>query len=77
MSDNQLEQVDFLKLDCEGSEYSILYNASAEVLGKIRRMAIETHLSNTERHNTAELSDYLKSKGFSTNMDKDIIWAWS
>ncbi|MCP4459281.1 MAG: FkbM family methyltransferase [Cytophagales bacterium] len=37
------QMVDLLKIDCEGSEYEILYNLSDEAFSKIGRMSIETH----------------------------------
>lgn len=43
ISENQMEQIDFLKLDCEGAEYGILLNATAEVLAKIKVLSMEFH----------------------------------
>lgn len=36
-------QVDFLKMDIEGSEYPVLLSATAEELARVRRMTIEYH----------------------------------
>jgi len=41
--EHHLEQCDLLKMDCEGSEYSILYNCPPEYLKRIVQMAIEVH----------------------------------
>lgn len=35
--------VHFLKMDCEGAEYSILDSASVETLSKIQRLVVELH----------------------------------
>ncbi|MCX6297399.1 MAG: FkbM family methyltransferase, partial [Bacteroidetes bacterium] len=76
LSDNNLSNIDFLKLDCEGSEYGILYGASQAVLNKISTISIETHLGKAENENLNSLSDYLKKNGFEINSKADIIWAW-
>lgn len=61
---NKLEHVDFLKLDCEGSEYDILYNSPDEVLKKISCMGIETHELPGEKNNHIALQKFLESKGY-------------
>jgi FkbM family methyltransferase len=38
-----LDVVDFLKMDCEGAEVDILMNADENTLGKLQKLAIETH----------------------------------
>jgi FkbM family methyltransferase len=81
MSDFALKQIDFLKLDCEGSEYSIIYQSDDTVLKTIRCIAIETHLSSEPRQNTDALADFLRSKQFHVNVwhsnaINDIIYAW-
>lgn len=38
-----VEKVDLLKIDIEGSEYSLLNAASPETLAKVQRIIIETH----------------------------------
>jgi len=52
-----------LKLDCEGAEYEILFNAQDSTLGKIERMAIQYHVG-LNNHTPDELSEFLKSHGF-------------
>lgn len=44
--------VDFMKMDCEGSEYDILLDATSETLKNIARFAIEFHpdLTTPETH---------------------------
>jgi FkbM family methyltransferase len=43
MDNNNLQYVDFLKLDCEGSEGSILISTPSEYLKRIRKIAMEFH----------------------------------
>ncbi|MCD6457720.1 MAG: FkbM family methyltransferase [Thermoproteales archaeon] len=40
----KIDSIDFLKMDCEGSEWSIFLNADFESLKKIRRISAEFHL---------------------------------
>lgn len=40
----KINHCDFLKIDCEGSEYEILKNTSSETLKKIKYIAFEIHL---------------------------------
>lgn len=61
---NGLTTVDVLKLDCEGSEYPILYDSPASVWPLIKCLCIEVHQLDEERRNYAYLSQFLKEKGF-------------
>ena len=40
---NGIAKIDFLKIDCEGTEYQILFGASADAIEKIDRIAMEIH----------------------------------
>jgi len=44
----KINHCDFLKIDCEGSEYKILKNTSTKTLKKIKYIAFEIHLFNNE-----------------------------
>ena len=76
INENQLDKVDLLKLDCEGSEYSILYGASDDVLAKVSALTIETHLGKGDKENRDDLVKFIQQKGFSTKVENDIVWAW-
>ena len=39
----QIDTIDFLKLDCEGSEYDILYNLGATMFERIAVISLEFH----------------------------------
>lgn len=82
-SDNRIDVCDVLKLDCEGSEYEILFS-SKEQLIKTRRIIFEYHepkyfgLSHT--YNLADLIEFLKDISFQikllkTNHYQGIIFA--
>ncbi len=63
---NKLDQIDLLKLDCEGSEYDILYNTDLTLLNKIKMMVIEVHQIDNDRHNVISLNNYLQAGGYDT-----------
>lgn len=63
---NNFEKVDLLKLDCEGSEYDIIYNTDAAVLNKIYAMVIEVHEIDEDQNNLNSLDQCLKSLGYKT-----------
>lgn len=57
----QVEKVDFLKVDCEGCEYQIFKNASKKTLNKIQYLAMEAHLFNPQMQaNFSALTENLK-----------------
>ena len=41
--DNKIEHCDFLKIDCEGAEYEILFSAPKELFSKIEKIVMECH----------------------------------
>lgn len=80
IEDKGLDHIDLIKLDCEGSEYPIIYSASDQVLDKIESFCIETHRGKLENENLPSLVKYLQSKKFKTeHLDEGgtgYIWAW-
>jgi FkbM family methyltransferase len=76
IKENSLAKIDFLKLDCEGSEYDILYNCPDEILNHIQYLAIETHDGHAENENSASLITFLKKHQFKINVLRSKIWAW-
>jgi FkbM family methyltransferase len=64
LASNQLSKVDLVKVDCEGSEYPIIYESPPHVWEKIDRMAIEVHNLDKEQRNMACLEGYLASLGY-------------
>jgi hypothetical protein len=39
----ELQTCDYLKIDCEGAEYDILFNTNKAILSKIRHICLEYH----------------------------------
>lgn len=60
---HNLQRCDFLKMDVEGAEYSILLTAGETLLKKIKRIALEYH-DHTSAGQHAALIDFLVEQGF-------------
>ena len=58
------DRIDFLKIDCEGSEKSVIEGISNENLGKIKKIALEFHLSHLTEDDSQEIIARLTSNGF-------------
>ena len=58
-----LDSCDLLKLDCEGAEYSILFNSSRSAMERIQRIVMEYH-DNLVPHHHGELVRFLQDRGF-------------
>lgn len=65
VEEHQLEKIDLLKMDCEGSEYDILYHTPKEIVQLASHLAIEVHDVDKERNNFIHLKAYLESLGYS------------
>lgn len=81
METNALERVDLMKMDCEGSEYDILYSTPASVLQNIGEIRMEYHNLDADRRNVRELKAYLREAGFritseaASSSTNGTIWA--
>lgn len=64
LQEQGLEEVDFLKLDCEGAEYPILLEAGHALLDRIATISIEFHDLKRQGYTGLELARYLKPFGF-------------
>jgi FkbM family methyltransferase len=68
-SKHQIDQLDFLKVDIEGSEFDV-FRADAEWLNKVNRIAMEVH---PEYGSASELQAALESSGMSVQLrDNDL-----
>ena len=59
----KLPRCDYLKMDCEGAEYSVFFNASPATLGKIDRICLEYHDGVTS-HSHEDLVRLFELNGF-------------
>jgi FkbM family methyltransferase len=59
-AENNIAFCDFIKMDCEGGEYDILYNTLPETFKKIGIMSIECHADS----DINQLMEFLRKRGF-------------
>jgi len=62
--ENKVNICNFMKMNCEGSEYPILLNASPYCLSKIIRIIILYHKVNIVGYETSDLIHYLEKNNF-------------
>jgi len=60
-------QCDFLKIDTEGAEFDILFNASDSTLRNIRHICLEYH-DHVTNHTHADLAAFLEQHGFAVTI---------
>ncbi|MDP3790211.1 MAG: FkbM family methyltransferase, partial [Candidatus Omnitrophota bacterium] len=65
--DNGLSHCDFLKMDCEGAEYEILYNTPLEYLKRIKSISMEYH----DNGDISGLASFLEENGFKVTFKKN------
>ncbi|MBX4196766.1 FkbM family methyltransferase [Candidatus Pacearchaeota archaeon] len=70
MKRNAWASLDFLKMDCEGAEYDILFSCSPAILKKIRMIGLEYHNLDS-RKNIRTLKGFLEKRGFSVTLKPD------
>ena len=77
----ELETVDFLKMNCEGAEYEILEGCTRSDFERMPRIRLEYHNLDTANQNGEWLAKYLMSQGYqiehftSPRDDSGFIWA--
>ena len=64
MDSHGIDRVDFLKIDCEGAEYEILYGLPSDYFPRIQRIALEYHARENKRARARELAGFLLAQGF-------------
>lgn len=64
LQEQDIEDVDLLKLDCEGAEYPILLEAGAALLDRITTITIEFHDLRRQDFTGLALARHLKEHGF-------------
>ncbi len=72
MDDHGIATVNFLKIDCEGSEYEILRSLEPAYWARIERVAIEYHDFGRGRR-YGELMEILRNNGFEVEAVRTIL----
>lgn len=73
--DYNLEVIDLLKLDCEGSEYSILLTATSEIYRRIRNIVFECHEIEGFQSKLSAVRQRLVDEGFSVQTRGSLVSA--
>jgi FkbM family methyltransferase len=68
LDSNDLKHVDLVKMDCEGSEYEILYGAPDTCFERIREIRMEYHNLPAERCNVRDLMAFLQERNYTITM---------
>ena len=68
LDSNSLQHVDLVKMDCEGSEYEILYGAPDACFERIREIRMEYHNLPAERCNVRDLMAFLRERNYTITM---------
>ena len=71
---SDIEKVDYLKMDIEGSEYDVIETMTQEVADKISQLSYEDHT----KHRVVEAHEKLKELGFNIKhfAEMDETYAW-
>tara|TARA_Y100000996_G_scaffold384362_1_gene341013 strand:- start:735 stop:1508 length:774 start_codon:yes stop_codon:yes gene_type:complete len=67
---NNIENCNFLKLDCEGTEYEILENLPTSYFNKIKKIVIEYHMADTHPELLENLKKILINQNYSLKTKK-------
>jgi FkbM family methyltransferase len=74
--EHQLTRVDVLKIDCQGSEYEILYEAAPQTLVVIQTVIVECEtFSAPPEWSPAGLKAYMERQGFLVETDGKLLLA--
>jgi FkbM family methyltransferase len=60
---NDIDTVDILKLDCEGAEFEILYDAPSYILQRVREIRMEYHNQRKPLENIEKLIEFMEKMG--------------
>jgi len=68
-----LTSIDLLKIDCEGSEYEILFGITRKTLAQIEQIIMECH--DHPRWSQSELGKFLQGEGFEVVNNAQLFYA--
>lgn len=76
-SDNKINTCDFMKIDCEGAEEEIFFNAPRDLFRHIKSITLEWHYS-LNKMTTEEFCGFLRDLGYETKYDPPTftLYAW-
>lgn len=71
---NQINRVNYLKVDAEGAEYLIILNTPLDVLNKVDKIFIEFHDYLDHGHHYKDLENYLVAHGFHVETGRNSLF---
>lgn len=73
---NQIERVNYLKIDAEGAEYLIILNTPPEALNKVDKILIEYHDYLDHGHRYQDIEKYLTENGFQVQIARSTLFRY-
>jgi FkbM family methyltransferase len=64
INEHNIQKIDFLKMDCEGSEYAIIESMQPEIFGIIKTISLEFHDLKHEKYNGQFIVNTLRKNNF-------------
>jgi len=74
MNVNHIKRINFMKIDCEGAEYDILFNLPKNVLNNIEKISMEYHDTINE-HKHQDLLEFFHKNKWTTRCTDNMIYA--
>ncbi len=72
LSSNHLKNIDLIKLDCEGAEFDILLDSDRDTVRAFRRIVMEYHDSQSDRHHS-QLVSHLEKLGYRVTTRRNVV----
>ena len=76
LRDYAIENVDLLKIDCEGAEFAILESTPSDVYSRIRNIVFEYHQIDDVWTKLKSVKERLRQEGYVLNTRGGLITAW-
>ncbi|HSG42929.1 MAG TPA: FkbM family methyltransferase [Anaerolineales bacterium] len=73
ITENNIQQIDYLKMDVEGAEYDILFKCPADTLKKVKCIVMEYHEFEGDQRDHHDLIKVLQSNGFHVEIEDGIF----
>jgi len=74
MAEDKVADLDYLKIDCEGAEYELLFACDPALFAHVRQIAMEVHQKQPD-HDPRRLEDLLRDQGFTVRRDHFMLYA--
>lgn len=75
IQENQIENVDLLKIDCEGNEYEILLSTDSKLFNKIDNIVFEYHKIDNYKQKLRKVLKKLKNMNYEITRRGSLIYA--